>query len=74
MGIVKKQSFHSSLYLYIGLALGSVSTIILFLLMIITQSCSTAITVIDTTASVTINTVKGVAHFTTCPFTKKKCF
>jgi O-antigen/teichoic acid export membrane protein len=30
MGIVKKQSFHSSLYLYIGLALGSVSTIILF--------------------------------------------
>ena len=30
MGIVKKQSFHNSLYLYIGLVLGSLSTIILF--------------------------------------------
>tara|TARA_B100000767_G_C19707653_1_gene511270 strand:+ start:403 stop:573 length:171 start_codon:yes stop_codon:yes gene_type:complete len=47
---------------------------VLFLLIVITQSCSTAVTVVDTTASTTMKTVKGVAHYTTCPFTKKKCF
>ena len=46
----------------------------LFILIIFTQGCSTAVTVIDTTTSLTINTVKGVAHFTTCPFTKKRMF
>ena len=43
-------------------------------LVIFTQSCSTAVTVVDTTASVAINTVKGVVHYSTCPFTKKECF
>ena len=42
--------------------------------LILTQSCSTAVTVVDTTASVAINTVKGVVHYSTCPFTKKECF
>ena len=48
--------------------------LLLFLLLIFTQSCSTAVTVVDTTASVAINTVKGVVHYSTCPFTKKECF
>jgi len=47
---------------------------ILFLLVIFIQNYSTAITVVDTTTSVVINTVKGVRHITTCPFTKKECF
>ena len=47
---------------------------LLFLLIIFTQSYSTAVTVVDATASVAINTVKGVVHITTCPFTKKECF
>ena len=47
---------------------------LLFLLIIFTQSCSTAVIVVDTTASIAANTVKGVAHLTTCPFTKKECF
>tara|TARA_B100000035_G_scaffold134150_1_gene114098 strand:- start:141 stop:311 length:171 start_codon:yes stop_codon:yes gene_type:complete len=48
--------------------------LIIFLLLIFTQSCSTAVTVVDTTTSVAINTVKGVVHYGTCPFTKKECF
>ena len=44
------------------------------ILIIFTQSCSTAMTVVDTATSVTVNTVKGVVHYSTCPFTKKKCF
>jgi hypothetical protein len=52
--------------------------ILLFVILTITQSCSTAVTVVDTTTSVAINTVKGTAkgiyHITTCPFTKKECF
>jgi hypothetical protein len=47
---------------------------ILILLLIFTQSCSTTATVVDTTTSVAINTVKGIVHYSTCPFTKKKCF
>ena len=47
---------------------------LLFLLVVFTQSCSTAVTVVDTTTSTAINTVKGVVHYTTCPFTKKECF
>jgi len=46
----------------------------ILILIIFTQSCSTAVTVVDTTASVAINTVKGVVHYSTCPFTKKECF
>ena len=52
--------------------------IILFLLIFFTQSCSTAVTVVDTTVSTTAKvvtgTVKGVVHITTCPFTDKDCF
>ena len=52
--------------------------IILILLIIFTQSCSTAVTVVDTTATVATKTVtgtvKGIVHITTCPFTKKECF
>jgi len=47
---------------------------LLLVLAIFTQSCSTAVTVVDTTTSVAINTVKGVVHYSTCPFTKKECF
>ena len=47
---------------------------LILVLVIFTQSCSTAVTVVDTTASVAINTVKGVMHYSTCPFTKKECF
>ena len=51
---------------------------ILFLFMIFTQSCSTAVTVVDTTVSTTAKvvtgTIKGVVHVTTCPFTDKECF
>ena len=47
---------------------------LLLVLVVLTQSCSTAVTVVDTTASVAINTVKGVVHYSTCPFTKKECF
>ena len=40
--------------------------------------CSTAVTVVDTTTSVTVKavtgTVKGIVHVTTCPFTDKDCF
>ena len=46
----------------------------ILILIIFTQSCSAAVTVVDTTASVAINTVKGVVHYSTCPFTKKECF
>ena len=48
--------------------------LLVFILTIFTQSCSTAVTVVDTTASVAINTIKGVVHYSTCPFTKKECF
>jgi len=52
--------------------------IIFFLLIIITQGCSTAVTAVDTTVStsakIVTGTAKGVIHITTCPFTKKKCF
>ena len=47
---------------------------LILVLVVFTQSCSTAVTVIDTTTSVAINTVKGVVHYSTCPFTKKECF
>ena len=47
---------------------------LLLLIIIFTQSCSTAVTVVDTTASAAINTVKGIVHITTCPFTEKECF
>ena len=47
---------------------------LLSVLVIFTQGCSAAVTVVDTTASVAINTVKGVVHYGTCPFTKKECF
>ena len=47
---------------------------ILFFILMFTQGCSTAVTVVDTTASVAINTVKSVVHYGTCPFTKKECF
>ena len=50
----------------------------LFLIIIFTQSCSTAVTVVDTTVSTTTKvvtgTVKGIVHVTTCPFTDKDCF
>ena len=48
--------------------------ILTFILMIFTQGCSTAVTVVDATTSLAINTVKGVVHYSTCPFTKKECF
>ena len=52
--------------------------LILILITIFTQSCSTAVTVVDTTVSTTAkvvtSTVKGVVHVTTCPFTDKECF
>ena len=52
--------------------------IILILFTVFTQSCSTAVTVVDTTVSTTAKvvtgTVKGVVHITTCPFTDKDCF
>ncbi len=52
--------------------------ILLFVIFALAQGCSTAVTVVDTTTSVAINTVKGTAkgvyHITTCPFTKKECF
>jgi hypothetical protein len=51
---------------------------ILFLFTVFTQSCSTAVTVVDTTVSTTAKvvtgTIKGVVHVTTCPFTDKECF
>jgi hypothetical protein len=40
-------------------------------LVIFTQSCTTAVTVVDTAESVAINNVKSVVHYSTCPFTKK---
>ena len=43
-------------------------------LVVLKQSCSTAVTVVDTTTSVAINAVKGVVHYSTCPFTKKEYF
>ena len=50
----------------------------MLLLIISTQHCSTAVTVIDTTASTAMKTVsgtvKGIVHITTCPFTEKECF
>ena len=50
----------------------------MLLLIISTQHCSTAVTVIDTTASTAMKTVsgtvKGIVHITTCPFTDKECF
>jgi hypothetical protein len=51
---------------------------LLLIIVIFTQSCSTAVTVVDTTVSTTAKvitgTVKGAVHITTCPFTDKKCF
>ena len=51
---------------------------VLILFTVFTQSCSTAVTVVDTTVSTTAKVVtgavKGVAHITTCPFTNKDCF
>ena len=50
----------------------------MLLIVIFLQSCSTAVKVIDTTASTAIKTVtgtiKGIVHITTCPITKKECF
>jgi|TARA_B100000073_G_C23512501_1_gene484446 hypothetical protein len=52
--------------------------IILILFSVFTQSCSTAVTVVDTTVSTTTKivtgTAKGIVHVTTCPFTDKECF
>jgi len=52
--------------------------ITLVLLTFFIQGCSTALTVVDktvaTTTKVVTETVKGVAHISTCPFTEKKCF
>ena len=52
--------------------------IILILFSVFTQSCSTAVTVVDTTVSTTTKIVtgiaKGIIHVTTCPFTDKECF
>ena len=47
---------------------------LLLILIFFTQNCSTATTILDTATSTTINTTKGIAHYTTCPFTKKDCF
>jgi len=47
---------------------------ILILLLTFTQSYSTTVAVVDTTASVAINTIKSIVHYSTCPFTKKECF
>ena len=51
---------------------------ILFLFAVFTQSCSTAVTAVDTAVSTTTKvvtgTIKGVVHITTCPFTDKQCF
>ena len=51
---------------------------IFFLMIVFTQSCSTAVIVADTavssTAKVVTGTVKGIVHVTTCPFTNKDCF
>ena len=52
----------------------SIKKILLLLLSIFLQSCSTAITIVDTTTSAAIDTVKGIVHITTWPFTKKECF
>ena len=43
-------------------------------LSIFLQNCSTAIKVVDTTASAVVNVVSTTIHYTTCPITKKKCF
>jgi hypothetical protein len=52
--------------------------VMLLIFILFTQSCSTAVTVVDTTVSTTAKvitgTVKGVVHVTTCPFTDKECF
>ena len=48
--------------------------LLVFILITFTQSCSTAVTVVDTTTSVAISTVKSVVHYSTCPFTKKRLF
>ncbi|WP_435162944.1 hypothetical protein [Candidatus Pelagibacter bacterium nBUS_25] len=42
--------------------------------LIYVSSCSTAVTVVDTSTSAVINTTKGIIHYSTCPFTKKECF
>ena len=51
---------------------------VLILFSVFTQSCSTAVTVVDTTVSTTAKivtgTAKGIVHVTTCPFTDKECF
>ena len=51
---------------------------ILFLFAVFTQSCSTAVIVLDTTVSTTTKVITGtkkaVVHITTCPFTDKQCF
>ena len=49
-------------------------TISIFISIIFKQSCSTPVTVVDTTISVAINIVKEVVHYATSPFTKKECF
>jgi hypothetical protein len=40
-------------------------------LSIFLQNCSTAIKVVDTTASTVVSVVSNTIHFTTCPITKK---
>jgi len=47
---------------------------IIIFLSIFLQNCSTAVKVVDTTASAVINVVSTTIHYTTCPITKKKCF
>ena len=47
---------------------------IIISLSIFLQSCSTAVTVVDKTASGVFNVVGTTVHLITCPVTKKKCF
>ncbi len=52
--------------------------ILVIFLILFTQGCTTAVTVVDTTTTAVVKTatgtVKGVTHIITCPFTKKDCF
>tara|TARA_B110000037_G_C16830038_1_gene387363 strand:+ start:163 stop:336 length:174 start_codon:yes stop_codon:yes gene_type:complete len=47
---------------------------IMISLSVFLQSCSTAVTVVDKTASGVFNVVGTTVHLITCPVTKKKCF
>jgi hypothetical protein len=47
---------------------------LLSFMLIAISSCSTAVTVVDTTTSAVITTTKGIIHYSTCPFTEKECF